>query len=103
MKASINVRSGTIGPAHDPYGTTTVTVVTEAGKKVEHYSDGLYGLRVTVDKVVLLSSRQDDKAAEAAAEALFLEHSGMTLDAAVNQYEEEWVEDPMDRAYAGYM
>jgi len=38
---TVEVHMGTIGPRHDPYATTTVTLALPDGTRVEEYTDGL--------------------------------------------------------------
>ena len=84
---NINVKEGTIGPAHDPYGTTTV-IVTLDDRTVTHYSDGLGSVSVSVDKVEVFSSRRgDEKAVSDAGKMIFEKHAGISLSDARHEYD----------------
>lgn len=92
----IDIRTGTIGPAHDPYGTETVIVTTASGREIRHYHDGLGCIIVRVDGTEVISSLSgDDKAVRDHAAEVFHLHAGISLDDAKQQYGEEYEPDPM--------
>lgn len=82
----ITVKTGTIGPKHDPYGTTLITVAT-AARIVSHYSDGLGSLIVTVDgREEITSLTGDDSAVQDYAAQVFEKFAGISVAAALEQY-----------------
>lgn len=86
----INVRTGQIGPHFDPYGFTEVEVKTDAGASVSYYYDGLYGLRVKVNRETIFESRGDDKQSELKARLLFKRHAGIMPDDAEQRFYEQY-------------
>lgn len=105
MNAQITVRTGQIGPVHDPYSTETVTVKAN-GRKAEFYSDGL-GRRhlwlgdLNVHEVCVREDEWFDKGGNrekcqlTKANILFRRHVGLTVDEAVHEFERTWRPDPM--------
>ena len=92
----IDIRTGTIGPAHDPYGTEQVIVTTDGGRKISHYHDGLGCIIVRVDDTEVISSLSGgDKAVREHAAEVFHLHAGVSLDEAKHQYDAGYEPDPM--------
>lgn len=97
----IDVKHGTIGPKHDPYGCSTVTVTLPDGKSAEFYEDGL-GARWTAlyraDGMVhsewrWYDSKEEEKE-ELAATTAFQQWVGIDPEAAREQWESTWEPDP---------
>lgn len=101
-KMKVDVKDGTIGPAHDPYGTHCVTVEVE-DKKATWYYDGLgrnqviLSLRGEIKRDLSwndVTYSKDSANKEALAKILFRRHVGITATDAEGEYCHRYHSDP---------
>jgi len=103
----IDIKTGTIGPHHDPYGTELV-VVRRGTKEASWYSDGLGQERLwlvegqeIVRKLewIDVTYSKDSANKEALAKILFRRWVGISCADAKEEYERQYnnYEDPMGR------
>lgn len=101
---NVTVKSWAIGPHHDPYQADMVTVKHDTFE-VTFYSDGLgtcifklYAEGTMVKErrwCMSYPSTQQDKNNRLWASLMCKRYTGVTIDDAVQQFEESYVEDPI--------
>jgi len=98
-KRRIDVKTGAIGPKHDPYGCEAVIVNAENGNSAEYYTDGLGTVKVTCyspDGFAVVEQREVDPetSVRAAMLVIFERHVGISPGSARDEFERTYEPDP---------
>ena len=94
MERSVSVRTGQIGPAHDPYETETITVV-HGSKVASMYRDGLGMVSLLLTDSDAMYTRKEksvnpSRQIQTKFKILFRRHVGIAPRDAIDQYDREW-------------